>query len=85
MLHGAGTAAILETVSPLPGREVALQETTVLVLTFKDVGKLFPEDPVLLLVQAGGPLFTLAILAEQGTFIYKSNSHINSPKTEIKL
>lgn len=88
ILHGAGagTAAMAGTASSLLEREVTLEGTLKLGLTFEDVGKLFVEIPTLL-VQARGPFFTLAILVVHGTFTCqkKKKSHVSTLKNAYDI
>ena len=70
MLHGAETAATGGTLSSLLEIEITLQLPTVLDFAFKNAGKVLPGKPVLL-KEAGGPFFTLAILFENGACIYE--------------
>jgi hypothetical protein len=70
MQQGTETAAAIETFSSLLGLEITLQAPPVLDFAFKDAGEVFPEKPALLL-ETGGPFFTLAILFENGAYIYK--------------
>jgi hypothetical protein len=68
MLHGAGMAAVVGTVSSLLGKDVILlQGISPVDLTFEDAAKLLIENPMLP-VQAGGPFFAMEILVADDTF-----------------
>ena len=68
MLHGAGMAAVLGTVSSLLGKDVTLlQGTSALDLTLEDATKFLPENPIIP-VLAGGPFFAMEILVADDTF-----------------
>lgn len=68
MLHGAGMAAVLGTVSSLLGKDVTLlQGTSALDLTLEDAAKFLPENPIIP-VLAGGPFFAMEILVADDTF-----------------
>lgn len=67
MLHGAGMAAVLGTLSSPLGKDVILlQGTSALDLTFEDAAKLLTENPMLQ-VLAGGPFFAMEILVADDT------------------
>jgi hypothetical protein len=69
MLHGAGMAAVLGTVSSLLlGKDVTLlQGTSALDLTLEDAAKFLPENPIIP-VLAGGPFFAMETLVADDTF-----------------
>lgn len=83
MLQGTGmatepssllwTAVNFGKTSSLVWIEVTFGRTTAVDLTLKDADRLLPEIP-LLLVLAGDPFFTLAILLAHGTFRYEIHS-----------
>jgi hypothetical protein len=64
LLHGTETAATGGTLSSLVEIEITLQTPTALDFAFKNAGKV-------LLLEAGGPFFTLANLFENGACIYE--------------